>query len=454
MLSSLVELLAVSGLALLAAGRSKPADGCRAERVRYLGWDAWKLTNGLITLHVVPSIGGRVIQFELGDHPFFAIHPKWTGMVVPPAECGFGSEWRNYGGDKIWPAPQGWQRDDQWPGPPDPVFDAGPYSFELLTDTSDEIAVRLTSGSDSYTGVQLGRVLRIFRGSTRVAVESFMRNLSRQPVRWSIWEVSQLDARTPDAPDTFEDDFWAYCPVNPRSCFPAGYHPMFGLVNHPSFSLDPSGRLLRVHYRYQVGKVGLDSTAGWLAAVNRRTRFGFFETFQHVPGVEYPDHSSVEFWLHGPGDFINNQEVISMPPDSRETPYLMESEILSPLVTLAPGEEYGFRLSWYAGRTGGPVWNVNAVGAVHEPLEVSGAGEERTIAGRFAVFHVGRLAATFYATTGTTLGTEVLTQANPLEELVLNQRLRIPHGTYRLSLRVENSAGESLGTLAELVLAN
>jgi len=417
-----------------------------------MGWEALKLSNEIITLYIVPSIGGRVIQLELGDHAYFAIFPKWKGKVVPPAESQFGSSWKNYGGDKIWPAPQGWQGDDQWPGPPDSVFDAGPYTAEIVTATPEEVAVKLTSGPDKYTGLQMGRTIRMFRGSSRVAVESFMQNVSKRPVRWSIWEVTQLTTASAEDPKEYEKDFWTYCPVNPRSMFPAGFNYMFGLVNHPAFSLDETGRFFRVNYRYQVGKVGLDSSGGWLAAVNRAQRYAFFETFKYVPGAPYPDNASVEFWLHGPGDFINNQEVVSMSADPEETPYLMETEILSPLVTLAPGEEYHFNLSWYVGRTGGPIVDVTPVGAVHEPLQVTGQDTERILTGRFALFYEGEVTAASYSAAGAPLATVVLGDANPLEEFVLNQKVGLPADAYRVSLRVRDKEGENRGVLAEKIL--
>ncbi|MFQ5870233.1 MAG: DUF4380 domain-containing protein [Candidatus Zixiibacteriota bacterium] len=449
LLRCLAVLACVVLMPFLSRGSS---DGCTVERVDYLGWEALRLSNGIITLHIVPSIGGRVMQLDLGGHSYFAIHPKWKGQVVPPAESQFGMTWKNYGGDKIWPAPQGWQRDDQWPGPPDPVFDAGPYTAEIVTATPEEVAVRLSSGPDEYTGLQMGRTIRIYRGSSRISVESFMKNISKRPVRWSIWEVTQLDTASAGDPRDYEKDFWAYCPINPDSMFPRGFNYMFGQVHHPSFSIDETGRLFRVHYRYLVGKVGLDSSAGWLAVVNRTRRFAFFESFEYVPEATYPDNASVEFWLHGPGDFINNQEVISMPPDPEVTPYLMESEILSPLVTLEPGEEYRFDLSWYVGRTGGPVVDVTPVGAVHEPLQVAGQGAEQTLMGKFAVFYEGQVTATFYSAAGTELATVVLSNVNPLEEFVLNKKLELPTAAYRVSLRLKDKENEIRGVLAEKVL--
>ena len=73
------------------------------------------------------------------------------------------------GGDKLWPAPQGWDGDDQWPGPPDPVLDGQPYMADVLEAGPGEAAVRLTSGKDQRSGIQLSRVVRVFDGSTRVS---------------------------------------------------------------------------------------------------------------------------------------------------------------------------------------------------------------------------------------------------------------------------------------------
>lgn len=425
---------------------------CRLEKERYQGWDALRMSNGLLTLHVVPSIGGRVIQLELGSHAYFSIHPQLAGKVVPPKESAFGATWKNYGGDKIWPAPQGWQNDHQWPGPPDPILDAGPYTAQRVPGAPGEISLQLTSEPDTNSGLQIGRTIRIEKDTSRVQLDLFMRNVSQRTVRWSIWEITQHDATDEHHPREFARDFWAYCPIHPCSIFPSGFNYMFGLVNHPAFTVDRKRGLLRVHYRYLVGKVGLDSPAGWLAVINRANRHAFFETFDYVPGVPYADNASVEFWLQGPGDFINNQEIISMPADPEMTPYLMESEVVSPLTTLKPGEEYHFHLCWFVGRTSGPITNVvPGVGAVHEPLSVTG-GKMRRFSGKYAVFFKGTVAANFISAAGARLSSIRLGKVTPLNEFVLQRKLAVPQAAYRVSLVGLDEKGRNLGTLDHALL--
>ena len=77
------------------------------------GWSALRLDNGLVSALVVPEIGGRLLKFTLGEHPFLFVNEQLAGLRFTPAEHqGDGSllSWKNYGGDKTWPAPQGWER--------------------------------------------------------------------------------------------------------------------------------------------------------------------------------------------------------------------------------------------------------------------------------------------------------------------------------------------------------
>ena len=85
---------------------------------------------GWCTLVAVPDIGGRVMAYDLGDYAYLYVDPDLAGRLFTPEENqGDGSlaAWKNYGGDKTWPSPQGWDTEQQWHGPPDPVLDSGRY---------------------------------------------------------------------------------------------------------------------------------------------------------------------------------------------------------------------------------------------------------------------------------------------------------------------------------------
>jgi hypothetical protein len=77
-------------------------------------YNQWKwdttivMQNGLITMATVPSIGGRVMQYDLGNLPSIMINSSLLGKTYTPAS---NSNWYNFGGYKTWPSPQ-----SVWPG--------------------------------------------------------------------------------------------------------------------------------------------------------------------------------------------------------------------------------------------------------------------------------------------------------------------------------------------------
>jgi hypothetical protein len=64
------------------------------ESSTYKGWKAHVLENALVRLHVVPEIGGRVIQYALGDQEFFWVNPALAGKTSPTTGLAPNGGWR------------------------------------------------------------------------------------------------------------------------------------------------------------------------------------------------------------------------------------------------------------------------------------------------------------------------------------------------------------------------
>lgn len=321
---------------------------CKVEKVNYLGWETLKLSNDLVELYVVPDIGGRIIQFVFDEHEYLFVNGKLAGKVLLYKE----GEWNNYGGDKLWPAPQGWDGPEQWPGPGDPILDGGRFSYALLRSEGKEAFIRLTSPPDrERTGIQFSRLISLKAGKPEVFIENTMTNIADREVSWGIWSVTQIDASNPNA-EGYNDKLDFYCSLNRRSVFQKKYCVMFGLVNNFAWRPDYEHNLFRGHYNYLVGKVGIDSPGGWLASVDGKTGHVFLQKYKYFPGKKYPDDCSVEFWINGAGSYIAAKKLIEAEPDPEETPYLLEMEILSPLVSLRPGQSYTFKTQWKAAKGG------------------------------------------------------------------------------------------------------
>ena len=424
----------------------------KLESTQYEGWKAYRLTNGLITLYVAPEIGGRAIQLELGDQTYFFVNKELVGKVLPESENNLKSGWANYGGDKVWPAPEGWMNDHEWPSIPYYILDGSPFKSEVVKNTPEEVAVRVTSPPDPRTGVQFTRTFHVYAGTTRVQVDQVMRNISQRQVRWGVWHLIQNDASDAHDPSKPNPDLYVYIPLNPHSMFPAGYYHPYGDARNPSYQTIHGGHMMRIHYAYRVGKMAADSNAGWYAVVNGQKDTCLVETFKYFPGQEYPDNASVESWNDGPGTISRGPFDQTLPDDVKKTPYFLESEVLSPYATLAPGEEYEFTVNWSPTRAPNPIRNAVWAGAISEPLAGSVSGNQATLRGVFGVFVPGTLEAVFYSAMGEELGRQNLQAVDPREVVRLDKTVPLPANAFRVSIRVVDAEGQNRGFLGNVIL--
>jgi len=439
-------------IAFLALAAALPAFGADATKSEYRGWESLRLKNDWVEVQIVPAIGGRVIQFKLGDFEFLWVNPQLAGKQPPPSGLGPKGEWLNYGGDKLWPAPQGWDNDQQWPGPPDAVLDGGPHTATVLPTGADVGGVGLVSQKDSRSGIQFTRAVCVIDGAARVSFDSTMTNIDTKPRRWGIWQVTQINASSREG-EGYNKDIRCWSPINPASVHPRGYYEMFGLVNNPSFRVDPATKMFSANYKRIVGKVGLDNSAGWVAVVDGTAGYVFVERFTHFPDKKYPDQASVEFWMNGVGQIVTGDKIVDSKDDPVETPYLVESEILSPFAELRPGESYSFHVDWFAARIGGnyPVLACTPVGVTCEPFTARAADGKVRLAGRFGVFYAAQAALVALDGDGKDIETiDLKLPVSPLEALVLEKDEPLPAKAASVRLVLLDSAGKEIGELARV----
>ncbi len=434
------------------------AAGCQTQSKK---WESINLKNDLIEVQVVPDIGGRIIQYKLGNHEFFWVNKDLAGTMPPPSRLGPNGEWLNYGGDKLWPAPQGWDNNQQWPGPPDPVLDGGPYNALIYEDKDRPIGINLTSLPDKKTGIQLSRLLTIFDDTTHISIDASMKNIDTQNRRWGIWAVTQFD--TANKKDSgYNKNFWAFCPLNPKSKFENGYKVMFGPEDNPTFQPDKQQQMMKVRFQYQVGKIGLDSSAGWIATVDGTAGYVFVHQFNFKPDMPYPDNSSVEFWSNGAGEFTAWGKVNKMSDDPKENPYLLESEILSPFADLQPGKSFNFRYTWAAAKipSNCEVISCGDVGAVCKPLAVNIRDGKLNLEGTFGVFYKASCAIVFLNAKNKEIA--ALPQkisVTPLKTFALSRTIKlgktgVPENAAAVALYLKDKTGRTIGELARAPIQN
>ncbi len=409
------------------------ATALSAAPVDFRGWSAYRLGNEFVQLVAVPAIGGRIMAYDLGTHPFLFVDPDLAGKLFSPEENqGDGSlaAWKNYGGDKTWPAPQGWDTDAQWHGPPDPVLDTGRYTVDAFFADARQATITMTSPPDPRTGVQITRRFTLVPASSRVRVDLTFRNVGDRPICWSIWDVVQLRAERTlaDGSRAHDPSCVVTTPVNPQSRFPRGFNVMFGAEDNPQWQV--AGGLLRAGYQWQIGKVGVDTQAGWIAFCQAAQQAAFVERFAFTPGAEYPDGgATVECWTIGAGQVANLDYADS-------GIYLMETEVLGPLTAIEPGATAHFAIEWGSCRCKGAVVDAQPGGCAATRLAAQIAGDQVHLTGSFGVFDAGELRVAWCDAAGHVLATTSLVRVDPLNALDVDLTLPRPAAAVNVELRV------------------
>ena len=414
------------------------------EQTSFHGWDGVHLRNGLIDAVCVPEIGGRLMQFSLGPQNYLFMNPDLLGKRFSFEEHAGDGElvnWKNYGGAKTWPAPQGWDGEGQWPGPPDPVLDSGHYESETKADESSA-SLLMTSPPDARSGLRIRRMITLEGESSRLHLDLSFENISDRAIHWSIWDVAQLACVTADG--TLNDDCWLYIPTDPDRERP--YDIMFGDDN-PQYQLDSESGLLAVQYRGIVGKIGAHSPAGWIAFADRRTGFVLCMQFPYQPDAEYPDNgATVECWTESPG--------APSPIPIRSPGYILEAEVLSPLLTLQPGKSASHRVAWSAAYCPAPIVAVTDTGCVHQSLSVEVNEGWARVHGVFGCFLDGRAAIDCLDEAGAVVSRADLGPVSPLRALRVDAQMVVKDSARLLRLYVLDADGTFAGALASVMLTD
>jgi hypothetical protein len=419
--------------------------GCSAHAVSYQGWDAQEVTNPWVKLTFVPKLGGRLMQVEFNGHPYLFVNPKYRGQYISPEEAKGG--WINYGGDKIWPMPEGNSDDHHWVLASTAIDDL-PYDFKILAQ-GEHCVVQLTGQPDPITGLQYERTISISADSPQINFHAVMKNATAHPIEWSVQSVSQYDLSDPKNRADYNHELWALTPISPNSTYPDGYHVRSGLAEDPSFSV--ADNIFQLHWMYFENEVWVDSQAGWLTVFDKESQYGMVERFSFQADGKYPGNATVIFYKNGPSVNFDKQGRASIAvPTLATTPYYMEAEVNSPMVNLPPGGTYAMDTVWNPVRMSDPPRSVTASGLVTQRLHATLNGDAVTFTASVTPFGNGTITALLFNKDGSEVGRRVLMQASPNDSLVLNETMPLPSGAAHLKLALFDGHGSQRGVLDEV----
>jgi len=442
--------LAIIGPPLLAQQNSlhRPAP-CTIRSVEFEGWHGEEVANEWVRLTFVPQLGGRLMQFAFDGHNYLFVNPAYKGKYISPDEAG--GRWINYGGDKIWPLPEGNGDEQHWNGA-STALDDGEYKFTVVSQ-SPRCIVRLEGPPDKPTGLAYTREISIGSDSPEVLFHAIAKNITGHSITWSVQSVSQYDLADAQDPKRYNHDFWAFTPLNPNSAYLNGYHVYDGLATDPSFK--PRGGLFRLNWKYLENEVWLDSTAGWIAIVDGATHYAMIEKTKYFSGASYPGKATVIFYKNGPSLRLSDDGMPHMTSSNvEETPYYMEAELNSPMAVLAPGETDTMDSQWFPTRASlASISTVTDAGLVIKPLAAIKASGRTEISGSFGVFFAGELRAFMYDVEGTEKNEIRLQAVRPQDPIDVHQTISVGPEIVRISVHLIDTDGLDRGALGEVSLA-
>jgi len=438
---SLALALAFCGVPMITVARSQE---CRVQPVDYKGWKAQQVSNTWVKLTIVPQLGGRLMQVEFDGHPYLFVNPKFEGKYIPPEQAA--RKWINYGGDKIWPMPEGNEDEAHWVLE-SATLDDRPYAFKVL-EQGARCTVELAGPADATTGLQYTRQITLEARSPAIHFHAVMHNATLHTLEWSVQSVSQYSLASAKPSGGYNHQFWAYTAANANSAYLGRFHVRSGLSDDPSFSV--KNELFRLHWMYLQNEVWVDSPGGWLAVADGESGFGMIERFRFEPAATYPDKATVIFYKNGPAVEFNaagDPEIQSRKLE--DTPYYMEAEINSPLLTLDAGASASLDTTWFPLRTGAEVKRVMEAGIVTQRLHVERNQSGLKLSGTFGVVAAGRLQLRIYDRSGRDAQRVDMDEVGPEHEVTLNRSIATAFPVSRVAVHLVDATGGDWGILDE-----
>lgn len=290
-------LLWLPGVAVAQAPKAAPASSLQIRRMTYQGWpDALSLSNGVVEAVIVPAVG-RVMQFRfVNEEGVFWENADWVGKPTDAAS----NIWRNFGGDKSWPAPQSdWPKITPRGWPPPVAFDAMPVQATVKGKT-----IELLSPVDPHYGIRVRRLIRLDARRPVLTITTTYEKVEGDPRTVAVWVITQL-----------KDPQMVYVPLPATTGTATGY--VLQSKTAPP-SLTREGNLLALRRDAKTAyKIGTEAgTLLWLGETH-----ALRIDAPRVPNGKYPDENS-------------SAEVYTNPDPAK----YVELEMLGPLRTLKVGD--------------------------------------------------------------------------------------------------------------------
>lgn len=283
--------------------------------INFHGWDVIVLRNQVAEVTIVPAIG-RVMSFgfiKANSAGQVAENVLWNNPEVSSDQKPDVEGWTNYGGDKVWPAPQSdWPKiaGKQWPPPK--AFDNMPYAASV-----EGNQVQLLSTVSPIYGIRVRRTIALDPQGPVMTTKTTYEKVQGEPVSVAVWSITQVVV-----PER------AFILLPKQSAFLHGYVNM--LPTEPK-DLKTDGRLLSL-VREPQSNTMIGSDGNTLLSVGQNTDLLIENKTPALPmsKVEWPDHGVHSKIFASSGDTLK----------------YMELELYAPLSLLKSGDSASMESSY------------------------------------------------------------------------------------------------------------
>jgi len=274
----------------------------KLKKITFQGWkNCIELTHGEFRIVVTTEVGPRIVGAFLG--------PKGENLLYLDKKLlGTSNQkvWTNYGGHRIWHAPE------------DSVRSYCPDTRKVVVAELRDGGVAFMAPREELTGIV--KTINVYpEGENSFRIEHQIRNEGLWDIEAAAWGITQL---MPGGT--------AILPMNhgPEGLVPnrsVNFWP-YAKPSDPRFVYGNEFVLVKQTAKGAPTKIGLNSCEGWCAYINKGT--AFIKQFQYFDENEYPDlGSSIEVYTEGG---------------------YLELETLGPLAILEPGDEVTHSEYWTA----------------------------------------------------------------------------------------------------------
>ena len=256
-----------------------------------------QISNGLVEAVVTVDCGPRIIRFGFtGRENMLCEAPDKKGE----------NGWRIMGGHRLWHSPESMPRTYE--------LDNAPVKWEKI-----EGGIRVTQNPEPFAMMVKEMEIMLDDEGSEASIVHRMRNVGAWPVELSLWALSVMAPGGKEVvPMVQGGDNLAHNRI-------LSLWPYTNMADHRVWWGERYIVLKQDPDCAPPFKVGINNEYGWAAYFNHNQ--AFIKQFVHEPDETYPDGGcSYETYT---------------------TDFMLEMESLSPLITLAPGEEADHMECWY-----------------------------------------------------------------------------------------------------------